>query len=368
MARKLQTILKFRFRRRRSGGLRLVAALGALCMPILLGCTDTNPNLGATPTATSSISFISPSSKAAGGPAFQLQVDGSSFTTTSIVTWNNGNQSTSLSTGYVNSSQLVANVPSSLLAVPGTYSIGVISPQTGGNQNEGNNISNFLPFCVTSASNLDCSSTANDRSSVSGDGVDSQPAISAGPRYVAFVAASANGSGAANGVNEIFLRDTCEGAPQGCMPQTTLVSVTLDGSEPNGSSRSPSISSDGRFVAFVSDASNLVPSDDNAAADVFLRDTCTGAPQNSGCIPGTTRISLGPGGAEANGASASPSISPDGRFVAFESAATNLVAGSPIPLPGAAAGTFLRDTCFGATGACTPSTTVLTITSSTAAQ
>ncbi len=86
------------------------------------------------------------------------------------------------------------------------------------------------------------------------------------------------------------------------------------------------ISSDGRFVAFSSGASNLVVGDTNAASDIFVRDTCLGA---TGCTPSTVRVSVGAtfGFPQANGSSSRAAISSDGRFVAFQSDASNLVAG-----------------------------------------
>ena len=81
---------------------------------------------------------------------------------------------------------------------------------------------------------------------------------------------------------------------------------------------SPAISADGRFVAFDSEATNLVPGDTNDASDVFVRDRQTGT---------TRRVSVSSGGAQGNGASFDPAISADGRFVAFNSDATNLVPG-----------------------------------------
>jgi hypothetical protein len=186
--------------------------------------------------------------------------------------------------------------------------------------------------------------------------------ISSGPRYAAFVAPSPDPSAdAGTGVDKIFLRDTCQGAPAGCTPVTIVVSVGFDGADSNGASRSPSIGANGRFVAFASDANNLVMGDANGVADIFLRDTCIGV--SSGCTPATTRLSVGPDGIEANGASASPSMSPDGRFVAFDSAATNLIFDGLINSPGISTGAFLRDTCFGVPSGCTPSTTRLAITS-----
>ncbi|HEY0501050.1 MAG TPA: hypothetical protein VGD48_35265 [Kutzneria sp.] len=99
---------------------------------------------------------------------------------------------------------------------------------------------------------------------------------------------------------------------------TTLVSATIDGGPSVGLSGAPSISADGRYVAFTSSATNLVPGDTNRANDVFVRDRQTGA---------VTRISVDSTGLQANNSSGSPSISGDGRFVVFTSDATNLVAG-----------------------------------------
>jgi Tol biopolymer transport system component len=129
-----------------------------------------------------------------------------------------------------------------------------------------------------------------------------------------------------------------------------------NGTEPNGPSRLPSATADGRFVVFESDANNLVKGDSNGWSDIFLRDTCIGAA--STCVPATTRLSIATDGSEANGASFSPAISPDGRFVEFNSVATNLTRldfGLSIA-PAAATPLFFRDTCFGATSACMPAT------------
>jgi Tol biopolymer transport system component len=85
----------------------------------------------------------------------------------------------------------------------------------------------------------------------------------------------------------------------------------------------PSISADGRFVAFQSHASNLTACDVPSTADIFVRDSCIGAP--AGCVPSTVRISVSNSDIQPNGESFNPSISADGRFVAFESLATNLL-------------------------------------------
>ena len=98
-----------------------------------------------------------------------------------------------------------------------------------------------------------------------------------------------------------------------------LVSVASDKTRANGASSQASISANGRYVVFTSNATNLVAGDTNGVSDVFLHDRATGE---------TTRVSVGSGGVEATGGqSTSGFISDDGRYVAFLSQATNLVAG-----------------------------------------
>jgi hypothetical protein len=99
---------------------------------------------------------------------------------------------------------------------------------------------------------------------------------------------------------------------------TTLASVDSAGLKGNGDSTVPSISADGRFVAFNSVADNLVPGDTNTLTDVFLHDRLTGT---------TERISLATDGAQGNLYSFAPSVSADGRWTGFYSEASNLVAG-----------------------------------------
>jgi len=99
---------------------------------------------------------------------------------------------------------------------------------------------------------------------------------------------------------------------------TTRVSVASDGAQGNDYSYSPSISADGRYVAFDSSASNLVSGDTNGARDVFVHDRQGG---------GTTRVSVTSDGAQGGTGSWNPSISADGRYVAFYSGASNLVSG-----------------------------------------
>lgn len=119
---------------------------------------------------------------------------------------------------------------------------------------------------------------------------------------------------------------------------TTLVSVDPSGNPGNGDSgqTQTSISDDGRYVGFASEASNLVAGDNNNASDAFVRDLATGI---------TERISLSSGAQEGNAGSWSSNVSPDGRYVAFTSAASNLVGGDT----NNCGDVFLRDRLFGTT-------------------
>ena len=134
--------------------------------------------------------------------------------------------------------------------------------------------------------------------------------ISADGRYVGFYSTASNlVSGDTNSYYDVFIRDTQAGT-------TSRVSVDSSGNQVTGSSTHLSISGDGRFVAFQSEAPGLVPADTNYAPDIFVRDTQAST---------TTRISVSPAGAQAVGSSQFPAISADGRYVTYSSSASNLV-------------------------------------------
>ena len=138
------------------------------------------------------------------------------------------------------------------------------------------------------------------------------PSISGDGRFVAFASlASDLVSPDNNQASDIFVADRLRDT-------MTRVSVNEDDQPGNAASRSPAISSDGRYVAFISDASNLVPDDLNGLPDVFVYDLQ---------LATIDRLSVGEGGIEADGASHAPALSADGRYVSFTSDASNLVAG-----------------------------------------
>jgi len=331
---------------RRRRALLLAFALGSAFWAV--GCQSYNLNLGAPSAQSSLLSYLNPAAKTAGGPGFPLTITGAGFVSGSTVQWNGSNRPTE----FVSFSEITASISDVDIASAGIFQIRVLSP----GPNDGNNFSNILTFQVCDGPCPSPTAVAPNAASTVPAGDAYSPAISADRRYVAFASVAADPStNASTGLRKIFLRDTCEGAAAGCEPKTILVSPAWHGGDPNGDSRSPAISADGRFVAFASDASDLIERDFNDVSDIFLRDTCINAPE--GCTPATTRVSLGPDGIEANGASDSPAVSPDARFIAFDSEARNLVAdGSAAPT-----GAFLRDTCRGAAGECTPATTRLAI-------
>ncbi len=143
------------------------------------------------------------------------------------------------------------------------------------------------------------------------DNSSSSPAISADGRFVAFASGASNlVAGDTNGGTDVFVRDRRSGT-------TERVSLSSAGAQGNNESFAPALSGDGRFVAFTSTASNLVPGDVNGLLDVFVHDRQTGA---------TEPVSVSSTGAQANGINEFPSVSADGRIVAFHSQASNLVA------------------------------------------
>lgn len=198
-----------------------------------------------------------------------------------------------------------------------------------------------------------------------------QPSISSQGSYVAFASSATNlGSSAPNpaGAQEIFVQSACITGASGCTKSVTLAS-TPDGTTPaNGTSSEPSISSDGRFIAFASTATNLV-ADAGPTQQIYVRDTCTGVVASSTtCTPTTYLVSTLDGTTPANALAENPSVNQQcagsatisaavcatGQFIAFASKATNLGAN----VQNGVENIFSRNTCNGlaSTAICTPNT------------
>lgn len=191
-----------------------------------------------------------------------------------------------------------------------------------------------------------------------GSGASGQASISSDGRFVAFASKATNlVSGATTGSQEIYLRDTCAGAGSMCTPTTLLVSVAPDGVTPaDGSSAEPVVVSgkSGQFVAFTSTATNLV-SGSSGAQEIYRVGLCIGI--STGCKSTSAQLISTPDGTTfADGASVEPTMTPDGRVVAFASTATVLGVAS-----GGMQEIYERDTCQGITSGCTPATTLVSV-------
>jgi len=162
------------------------------------------------------------------------------------------------------------------------------------------------------------------------DGRSAYPAVSGNGRYVAFESSATNlVDGDTNGRKDIFVYDRDAAT-------TVCVSVSDEGTQANADCAKPSISADGRYVAFESSATNLVDGDTNRRKDIFVFDRETATVE---------RASLAADGTQGTGSSAAPSISTDGRYVAFHSFATDLVDGDT----NGKADVFVHDRHTGAT-------------------
>lgn len=144
------------------------------------------------------------------------------------------------------------------------------------------------------------------------NGFSTKGALSGDGAFVAFHSEATNlVANDANGYDDVFVHELATGI-------TTRVSVDSSGTQGDRSSTTPKLSGDGRYVAFYSTARNLVSDDTNNRGDIFVHDRVTGS---------TERRSVGDAGQQADNHADKPAISADGQLVAFESIATNLVAG-----------------------------------------
>jgi hypothetical protein len=319
-----------------------------------------NPPPNPLPTLTG----INPNALVAGATTPQsITLTGTNFlsnsdsTQASQVNWTAGATTTKLTVGNTTSTQIQATIPVSLLATAGTAAVSVFNPGSSappgctglcsGGGGGGSSAQLTFTICATGP----CTGTAAASTTATAVIEEETPAVSLDGRYVAYTAVE-------NGHAQVFLRDTCEGAAAGCLARSTLLSAAADGAAANKESHAPSMSSDGRYVAFSSAGTNLV---ENAPGgrQVYLRDTCAGA--GDSCKVSTSLISLDSNGALVGTESILPSVSSSGRFVAFlaitPSHSQNEMAKTP------ASGTnsgyrqvFIRDTCLGVAN-CTPKTT-----------
>jgi WD40-like Beta Propeller Repeat len=303
-----------------------------------------NPPGNPLPTVTS----LSPSCTVAGGAAFTLTVAGSNFLPTSDpsggsqVLWRagaGGMQTILATVGSTSATQIQATVTNALIASPGTANVSVFNPPApqAGSGNGGGGTSQNSPLFTIAATSCPAAA-ARATAAVQTVGQET-PAVSTDGRFVAYTAAQ-------DAHAQVFVRDTCQGAAGTCQPRTILVSAATDGAAGNDDSRSPSMSADGRYIAFSSAATNLLPGAP-PGSQIYLRDTCLDA--RTPCAPLTQLVSTDAQGALAGTEAILPSVSASGRFVTFVAVTPGHVTNSGFRQ------TFVRDTCL-ATNNCTPTT------------
>jgi len=342
---------------------------------IVYGSANPFPMLSAvSPTSAPYCAFTTPSKCASvtvtlNGSGFlpSTQNGGSSVTFTGLATYGT---ETAINTTYVSATQLKATIPGTYLCATDTPQIDVLNPPSavcivncpdlgGGNTNcktpplEPSNCSVTTQILTINgnpgANSCPAQSPPNPNPAVAV--AEETPAVSQDGRFVAYASTQ-------NDISQILLRDTCVGAIHECTPSTQMVSVSAEGIVGNADSHDVAMTSDGRYVAFSSAATNLV-ANPPAGRQVYLRDTCQASA--TACKPATSLISVDEEGKLSGTEAILPSISSSGRFVAF-------LAVTPSHAPTAAKGNvvngansglrqvFVRDTCL-ATANCTPKTT-----------
>lgn len=342
-----------------------------------------NPPPNPVPTITSISPVSAPScGNSCANTSVALTINGSNFLPTSSTTgisqvnWNMGATQTTFTTAMPNTANLTItpstiqlSIPGSLLATTGSAIVTVSNPPApdngctvscGGAGGGGTSPCPLVMGTTTGVTVCTFTITAaagNGAAASSAQVEEETPAVSADGRYVAYTASESDHA-------QIFARDTCQGADSSCQPRTILISSALDGTAASEDSHSPSMSSDGRYVAFSSAATNLV-AEPGTGRQVYLRDICFGA--SATCTPSTQLISTDSNGTLGGTESILPSISASGRFVAFLAVMQSHSAhASALSKSGATAASsgyrqvFVRDTCLGAEN-CTPKTTRISL-------
>src|SRR4029077_10026534 len=194
----------------------------------------------------------------------------------SQVLWSAGGTQTMLSTvGTTSATQIQATVSGALIATAGMANVSVFNPPAPGSgtgSGGGGTSQNSPAFTIAATS---CPAAAARPAAEGRSAAEETPAVSADARFVAYTATQ-------NEHAQVFVRDTCQGATAACQARTLLASAAADGTAGNDDSRSPSMSSGGRYIAFSSAATNLL-ADSPSGRQVYLRDTCLGA--DSSCVP-----------------------------------------------------------------------------------
>jgi hypothetical protein len=358
-------------------------ALGValLALGLEAGCNDYNTSIQY-PTG-ASIVTLAPSGVVFGSAGFTLTVIGTSsngFQTNTVVEWNGQK----LVSTYIDTVTITATIPANLVAKVGTAYVNTYTPQSGTGMNGLSNSIAFLIYgtpnpvpvvmSVTPNTAAACGSSCGHASvKITIAGSDFLSTSTNGASTVTFTGVSTGEVETAINVTNItptqiqavipgtMLADADPNAlinvinpPSGvCLvgcpvlgggPSLTPQTFTITGGGAAVAEETPALSQDGRYVAFSAQ--------ENETTQIMLRDTCLGV--QNGCTPSTKLISVAADSTPGNADSHTPVISADGRYIAFSSAATNLLEGAP-----SGRQVYLRDTCAGASGSCKTATSLV---------
>jgi hypothetical protein len=323
------------------------------------------------------VTSMNPSTAIAGAAGLLLNLTGKGFVSQSTVFVNNANRNTT----YLSSTALQVDLDSTDLLTPGPVSIKVVNPQPGGGGStpvslnvvtDDPTISAVAPTSVLAggtAANLSVTGTGflNQYTYVT---MNQQPVTTTIAGGTSAAVALTAGDLVNAGVNQIQVVNKPPGGgisniltfsinPTHLLGLPVLVDLAADGSQAkNGicggvancasgnlglttTTSGPSSSSSGQFVAFASVSRNLVLTDINTSADVYVRNTCLAL---ASCLPVTAVVSSDPNGNAANGASSEPTVDSGGTHAAFTSLATNLV--TTVPVQSGVSQVYWRPVCM----------------------
>jgi hypothetical protein len=281
------------------------------------------------------ISMLDPWSANKNTPGVTVHISGFDFTPDEVTLWD-GSPLTSV---FLDGSNVTASVPDGMLQNAGIHQIQLRVAVEVNNTTD----APFKVFAPEPAPGriIEKVSVSTPVSMKGG----SNGVVSSQGRWIAYTTQDASDVGS----NDIFVRDRCSPGPPDCIPTTISATSFAPGN------RFPvAISADGRYVLLTSLDDGLPAGDLNGINQVFLADTCIGA---NSCRSSIIRVSLATDGSLGNGRSQASAMTPDARYIAFTSEATNLVAG----VSDGTQQLFLRDTCIGASPPCTPGTSLISI-------
>ena len=358
----------------------LAVALAAIFAAI--GCNDYG-NTFQNPTG-ATITALSPSTIPAGSPQFTLTVIGGTYVAQTVVQWNQQTIATQVLTDSSgNVTGITATVPATLVAKAGTATVNTLSPHSGAGTNGLSNPLNFIispagnpvptissisPSCAVAGSaqftltvtgtNFVSGSTPSTSSQVlwaaGGTGTQTTLAtvVASATQMQATVPSNlvaATGSASVSVFNPPASGNGSGGGGTSQTPASFTIATTscpttaarTTAALQTAAAETPAVSTEGRYVAYTATQ--------DTHAQVFVRDTCQGV--TTACQTRTLLVSAAADGTAGNEDSGSPSMNSGGRYIAFSSAATNLLANAP-----SGRQVYLRDTCLGADASCAPST------------